>query len=62
MAVKYHPDKNRDDPDAVVKFHDINDAYEALGDDEKRDIYDRHGEDGLKNRGGGGDGFGLVGR
>lgn len=59
LAVKYHPDKNPDDPDAVVKFHDINDAYEILQDDEKREIYDRHGEEGLKNHDGGhGDMFG----
>ena len=48
--MKYHPDKNPDDPDASAKFHDINDAYEVLQDDEKRGIYDRHGEEGLKNK------------
>lgn len=31
LAVKYHPDKNPDDPDGKVKFHDINDAYEVSG-------------------------------
>ena len=61
LAVKYHPDKNPDDADAVTKFHDINDAYEVLQDDEKREIYDRHGEEGLKNHGGDhGDMFGCV--
>ena len=29
LAMKYHPDKNPDDPDAQEKFHDINDAYEV---------------------------------
>ena len=29
LAVKYHPDKNPDDPNAQAKFHDINDAYEV---------------------------------
>ena len=57
LAVKYHPDKNPDDPEAVAKFHDINDAYEVLQDDDKRKIFDRHGEEGLKdhekNQGGG---------
>lgn len=60
LAVKYHPDKNPDDPDAVTKFHDINDAYEVLQDDERREIYDRHGEEGLKNQNQGGDHFGYV--
>lgn len=61
LAVKYHPDKNPDDSEAVTKFHDINDAYEVLQDEEKRDIYDRHGEEGLKNHGDGhGDMFGYM--
>ena len=60
LAVKYHPDKNPDDPEAITKFHNINDAYEVLQDDEKRDIYDRHGEEGLKNNQGGDAGFGYV--
>lgn len=50
LAVKYHPDKNPDDDDAVHKFHDINEAYEILSDEEKRKIYDQHGEEGLKNQ------------
>jgi len=58
LAVKYHPDKNPDDEEVVSKFHDINDAYEVLQDDEKRKIYDQHGEEGIKdhdkNQGGGG--------
>ncbi len=49
LAMVYHPDKNPDDPGASEKFHDINAAYEVLSDTEKREIYDRHGEDGLKN-------------
>ena len=45
----------------MAKFHDINDAYEVLQDDEKREIYDRHGEEGLKNQGSdNGDMFGCV--
>jgi DnaJ family protein A protein 2 len=43
-ALKEHPDKGGD-PD---KFKEINAAYEVLSDREKREIYDRHGEDGLK--------------
>ena len=33
LAMKYHPDKNPDDPDAQTKFHDINDAYEVMSHD-----------------------------
>lgn len=32
--MKYHPDKNPDDPDAQAKFHDINDAYEVMSHDQ----------------------------
>ena len=51
-ALKEHPDKGGD-PD---KFKEITAAYEVLSDREKREIYDRHGEDGLKGGGGGGHG------
>ena len=33
LAMKYHPDKNPDDPDAQTKFHDINDVYEVMSHD-----------------------------
>ena len=49
LAMTFHPDKNPDDPEASEKFHDINAAYEVLSDNDKREIYDRHGEEGLKN-------------
>ncbi len=48
MAVKYHPDKNQNSKEAEKKFKEINAAYEALGDPEKRKMYDQFGEDGLK--------------
>lgn len=50
MARKYHPDVNKA-PDAAEKFKEIGKAYETLSDDNKREIYDRYGEDGLKNAG-----------
>lgn len=53
MARKYHPDKN-DSEDAAEKFKDIGNAYGVLTDSRKRDLYDKYGEDGLKEGGGGG--------
>lgn len=44
-ALKYHPDKNRDDVDAEKKFTDIREAYELLSDHYKRSLYDRFGMD-----------------
>lgn len=48
MSLKYHPDKNPGDREAELKFQDISAAYEVLSDEDKRDVYDRHGEEGLK--------------
>jgi molecular chaperone DnaJ len=48
MALKYHPDRNKDDPDAAEKFKDAAEAYEVLGNPETRDRYDRFGRDGLR--------------
>ena len=44
LAVKYHPDKNPDNKTAEDKFKEINEAYEVLGDEEKRKKYDQFGE------------------
>ena len=46
-ALKEHPDRGGD----KEKFQEINQAYEVLSDKEKRDIYDKYGEDGLKDGG-----------
>ncbi len=51
LAMKYHPDRNPDDKAAEEKFKEAAVAYEVLGDDEKRQIYDRYGEEGLRNSG-----------
>ncbi|ORY03013.1 heat shock protein DnaJ family protein [Basidiobolus meristosporus CBS 931.73] len=48
LSKQYHPDKNPGDKEASKKFMELNEAYEALSDDEKRRIYDRYGEEGLK--------------
>ena len=46
-AVEYHPDRNPDDPEAAEKFKEAARAYEVLSDPEKRQVYDRYGEEGL---------------
>lgn len=40
LAIKYHPDKNQDDPTAEEKFKEVNEAYSTLSDDDKREVYD----------------------
>ncbi|XP_013872416.1 dnaJ homolog subfamily B member 9 [Austrofundulus limnaeus] len=42
LALKYHPDRNKD-PDAEAKFREIAEAYETLSDDRKRREYDQFG-------------------
>ncbi|XP_024376714.1 chaperone protein dnaJ A7A, chloroplastic [Physcomitrium patens] len=58
LARQYHPDVNKE-PGAEQKFKDISNAYEVLSDDEKRSIYDRFGEAGLKGAGGAGGAAGF---
>lgn len=53
QALKEHPDKGGD----TEKFKEISVAYECLSDPQKRDLYDKFGEEGL-NGGGQGSGFG----
>ncbi len=43
LAIKYHPDKNPGDEEAVAHFKEAAEAFEVLGDREKRARYDRHG-------------------
>ncbi|MCG6947732.1 MAG: molecular chaperone DnaJ [Acidobacteria bacterium] len=52
LAVKYHPDRNPDDPGAEEKFKEASEAYAVLSDGDKRSRYDRFGHQGL-----GGEGF-----
>lgn len=43
LARKYHPDVNPDDKEAAEKFKEIQEAYDVLGDPEKREKYDQYG-------------------
>lgn len=50
LAMKYHPDRNKE-PDAEQKFKEINEAYQVLSDQNKRNLYDQFGFDGLNQNG-----------
>jgi molecular chaperone DnaJ len=54
IAIKYHPDKNPDDPTAEDKFKEAAEAYEVLSDQDKRARYDRFGHQGVNGGGYGG--------
>jgi molecular chaperone DnaJ len=56
LAIKYHPDKNPDDPNAEEKFKEAAEAYSVLSDSQKRASYDRFGHAGV-GAGAGGAGF-----
>ncbi|GHD38139.1 molecular chaperone DnaJ [Parahalioglobus pacificus] len=58
VAMKYHPDRNPDDPDADEKFKEASEAYEILSDAEKRQAYNQYGHAGVDPQMGGGAGFG----
>ena len=60
LALKYHPDRNKDNKEAEEKFKQINEAYQVLSDPKQRSIYDEYGKEGLQNSGFGGGGFGDI--
>lgn len=53
MAIKYHPDKNPDDPTAEDKFKEAAEAYDVLSDDQKKTRYDQYGHAGMSGAAGG---------
>ncbi|MEY4719167.1 MAG: hypothetical protein RL563_1785, partial [Pseudomonadota bacterium] len=58
MAMKYHPDRNKENPEAAEKkFKQIKEAYEVLSDPKKRSAYDQFGHAGVDPSMGGRGGF-----
>lgn len=53
LAIKFHPDSNRDDPEAIAKFKEAAEAYEVLSDGDKRARYDQYGHAGVDGQAGG---------
>lgn len=49
QALKYHPDRNRDNPEAEQKFKEISEAYEVLSDEAKRSRYDQYGYEAVQD-------------
>lgn len=60
LALKYHPDRNAGDEEAVQRFKEAAEAFEVLSDDQKRMRYDRFGHAGLEGAGGGAPHFSDV--
>jgi molecular chaperone DnaJ len=63
LAMKYHPDRNPDNPKAEEQFKEAKEAYEMLSDDQKRAAYDQYGHAGVDPSmgGAGAGGFGAGG-
>ena len=58
LAMKFHPDRNPDDPESEEKFKEAKEAYEILSDAQKRAAYDKFGHAGVDPNQAGPGGFG----
>lgn len=56
LALKYHPDRNPNDPGAEEKFKELGEAYDVLSDADKRAAYDHYGHAAFEGGGAGGPG------
>lgn len=56
LARQYHPDVNKDNPEAAEKFKEVSEAYSVLSDEQKRAQYDQFGHAAFENGGAGGAG------
>ena len=57
LAVKFHPDRNPDNDQAEENFKEATEAYEVLGDDQRKRVYDQFGHEGVASGAGGFQGF-----
>lgn len=58
LAMKYHPDRTAGDAALEAKFKEVKEAYEVLGDSQKRQMYDQYGHAAFDQNGGAGHGGG----
>lgn len=60
MAMKYHPDRNQDNPETEAQFKEVQEAYAVLGDQDKKAAYDQFGHAGVDQSAGMGGGVGDI--
>lgn len=60
LALKYHPDRNPGNEEAVEKFKEASEAFDVLSNDDKRAAYDRYGHQGVNGMPGGGPQFNDI--